>query len=130
MRRQKPVAFIFVLAWIIWATFNLDFASAQSKADQAEQLARTPPMGWNSWNHFHRDITEKLIMEEADAMVASGMKESGYEYINLDDCWMALTRNKEGNLHADPKRFPHGMKYLADYIHKKGLKIGLYSSAG
>ncbi len=130
MRRQKPVAFIFVLAWIIWATFNLDFASAQSKADQAEQLARTPPMGWNSWNHFHRDITEKLIMEEADAMVASGMKEAGYEYINLDDCWMALTRNKEGNLHADPKRFPHGMKYLADYIHKKGLKIGLYSSAG
>ncbi len=93
-------------------------------------LAQTPPMGWNSWNHFHHDITEKLIMEVADAMVASGMKDAGYEYINLDDCWMALQRDKNGNLHADPERFPHGMKYLADYIHKQGLKIGLYSSAG
>lgn len=69
-------------------------------------------------------------MEEADAMVASGMKEAGYEYINLDDCWMALERDKNGNLQADPERFPHGIKYLADYVHKKGLKLGLYSSAG
>jgi alpha-galactosidase len=104
--------------------------TARSSEKPVDNLAQTPPMGWNSWNHFHRDINEQLIMEEADAMVESGMKDAGYEYINLDDCWMALDRDSDGNLHADPKRFPHGMKYLADYIHKKGLKIGLYSSAG
>lgn len=107
----------------------LNRVSAQSNT-HIKDLAPTPPMGWNSWNHFHRDINEKLIMEEADAMVASGMKEAGYEYINLDDCWMALERDKNGNLQADPERFPHGIKYLADYVHKKGLKLGLYSSAG
>ncbi|MDP4285052.1 MAG: glycoside hydrolase family 27 protein [Bacteroidota bacterium] len=96
----------------------------------ADILAPTPPMGWNSWNHFHRDINEQLIMDEADALVASGMKDAGYEYINLDDCWMALTRDKDGNLRSDPERFPHGIKYLADYVHKKGLKLGIYSSAG
>lgn len=101
-----------------------------SSIGEAATLALTPPMGWNSWNHFHRDINEELIMAEADAMVTTGMKEAGYEYINLDDCWMALKRDGDGNLQADPERFPHGMKYLADYIHKKGLKIGLYSSAG
>lgn len=93
-------------------------------------LVPTPPMGWNSWNHFHRDINEQLIMDEADALVTSGMKDAGYEYINLDDCWMALTRDKDGNLQSDPERFPHGIKYLADYVHKKGLKLGVYSSAG
>jgi alpha-galactosidase len=93
-------------------------------------LVPAPPMGWNSWNHFQRDINEQLIMDEADAMVASGMKDAGYEYINLDDCWMALERDKDGNLQSDPKRFPHGIKYLADYVHKKGLKLGVYSSAG
>ncbi|MDQ6843895.1 MAG: glycoside hydrolase family 27 protein [Bacteroidota bacterium] len=89
-----------------------------------------PPMGWNSWNHFQRDINEQLIMDEADAMVASGMKDAGYEYINLDDCWMSLERDKDGNLQSDPIRFPHGIKYLSDYVHKKGLKLGVYSSAG
>lgn len=128
-----------IVAMSILSVSGISIVSAQprqenqhlnSSKDQAAGLAPTPPMGWNSWNHFHRDINEQLIMEEADAMVASGMKEAGYEYINLDDCWMALQRDGDGNLQADPKRFPHGMKDLADYIHKKGLKIGLYSSAG
>ena len=96
----------------------------------ADVLLPTPPMGWNSWNHFHRDINEQLIMDEADALVSSGMKDAGYEYINLDDCWMALQRDKDGNLQSDPERFPHGIKYLSDYVHKKGLKLGVYSSAG
>lgn len=102
----------------------------KTPGNAGDVLLPTPPMGWNSWNHFQQDINEKLIMDEADAMVASGMKDAGYEYINLDDCWMALERDKDGNLQSDPERFPHGIKYLADYVHKKGLKLGVYSSAG
>lgn len=90
----------------------------------------TPPMGWNSWNKFGCHIDETLIRETADAMVASGMKDAGYQYVNIDDCWEAPQRDAEGNLTADPERFPHGIKALADYVHSKGLKIGIYSSAG
>jgi alpha-galactosidase len=87
-------------------------------------------MGWNSWNHFHCDIYEDLIRETADAMVASGMREAGYEYVNIDDCWMAPQRDANGDLQADPERFPSGIKALADYVHARGLKLGIYSSAG
>jgi len=93
-------------------------------------LAKTPPMGWNSWNHFGCDINENIIKETADAMVESGMKEAGYKYIVIDDCWMDDHRDSNGRLTNDPKRFPHGIKWLADYVHKKGLKLGIYSSAG
>ncbi len=94
-----------------------------------EGLALTPPMGWNSWNRFACDINENLIKEVADAMVESGMKDAGYLYINLDDCWHG-ERDSLGFIHADPERFPSGIKALADYIHSKGLKIGIYSCAG
>ena len=93
------------------------------------ELAATPPMGWNSWNTFRCDIDEHVIRETADAMVSSGMKDAGYEYIIIDDCWQ-VGRDKEGVLIADPKKFPSGISALADYIHKKGLKFGIYSSAG
>ncbi len=93
------------------------------------QIAQTPPMGWNSWNRFACNINEKIIMEMADAMVKSGMSKAGYKYIVIDDCWQ-IARNKNGEIVADPKRFPHGIKYLADYIHAKGLKFGIYSDAG
>ncbi len=94
-------------------------------------LAKTPPMGWNSWNIFQTNINEKVIKEIADAMVSSGMKAAGYKYIILDDGWMAMKRDSvTGNLVPDPKKFPHGMKALADYIHSKGLKFGLYNCAG
>jgi len=92
-------------------------------------LALTPPMGWNSWNKFACNINEKLIKEIADVMVSSGMRDAGYEYINLDDCWHG-ERDSLGFIQADFDRFPSGMKALADYIHSKGLKIGLYSDAG
>ncbi|MGQ9621337.1 MAG: glycoside hydrolase family 27 protein [Bacteroidales bacterium] len=92
-------------------------------------LAKTPPMGWNSWNRFHCDVSEELIMKIADAMVLSGMRDAGYEYIVIDDCWQ-VSRDENGEIVVDPERFPHGMKYLADYIHSKGLKFGIYSSAG
>jgi alpha-galactosidase len=94
-----------------------------------ENLALTPPMGWNSWNKFACNVDEKLIREVADAMVSSGMKDAGYTYINIDDCWHG-DRDSLGFIHPDAKRFPSGMKALADYIHSKGLKIGIYSDAG
>ena len=93
-------------------------------------LAQTPPMGWNSWNKFGCDIDEELIRETADAMVSSGMAAAGYTYVNIDDCWMAPQRDAEGRLAADPVRFPGGIGAVADYVHAKGLKLGIYSSAG
>jgi alpha-galactosidase len=103
---------------------------AQSAYGQKfEQLARTPPMGWNSWNKFACNVSESLIRETADALVASGMKEAGYVYVNVDDCWHGR-RDPQGFIHEDPKRFPSGMKALADYVHSKGLKLGVYSDAG
>ena len=94
-----------------------------------ERMAPLPTMGWNSWNKFQRNINEKVLMEAADAMVTSGMKDAGYEYVCVDDCWQ-LSRDDEGNIQCDPKAFPHGMKYVADYIHSKGLKFGIYSCVG
>src|SRR5438309_11384237 len=92
-------------------------------------LARTPPMGWNSWNKFGCNVSEQLIKEIADAMVASGMKRAGYRYINIDDCWQ-VSRDSSGNILADPVRFPSGIKALANYVHSKGLKLGIYTDAG
>lgn len=94
-----------------------------------DSLALTPPMGWNSWNKFACNVDENLIKETADAMVSSGMKAAGYSYINIDDCWHG-ERDSLGFIHPDRKRFPSGMKALADYVHNKGLKLGLYSDAG
>ncbi len=92
-------------------------------------LAKTPPMGWNSWNKFGCNVNEDLIREVADAMVDTGMKDAGYQYVVIDDCWQ-VAREDRGMIVADPKRFPSGMKALADYVHSKGLKFGLYSDAG
>lgn len=93
-------------------------------------LVKTPPMGWNSWNVFHENINEKQIKEIADVMVSSGMLAAGYTYLNLDDNWMATSRDANGDLRADPTRFPGGMKALGDYIHGKGLKFGIYGDRG
>ncbi len=104
-------------------------ACVSAYGQKFDQLALTPPMGWNSWNKFNSGVNEKLIRETADAMVSSGMKDAGYQYVNIDDCWQGQ-RDGEGYIQPDPKRFPSGMKALADYIHSKGLKIGIYSDAG
>ncbi len=92
-------------------------------------LSVKPIMGWNSWNTFAAQINEKLIMEMADAIVEKGYLDAGYEYIIIDDCW-ARKRRVNGKLDPNPEKFPHGMKYLADYVHSKGLKFGIYSCAG
>ena len=118
-----------------------------------DQLALTPPMGWNSWNKFADKVNEDLIRQTADAMVASGMKDAGFQYVNIDDCWQGQ-RDSRGFIQANPKKFPSesssvlfcprqmgfshpesrksssGMKALADYVHSKGLKLGIYSDAG
>ena len=93
-------------------------------------LGRTPPMGWNSWNRFHCEVSEDLIRAQAEALVASGLRDAGYTFLNVDDCWMAEERNADGDLEAHPERFPSGIRHLSDYVHSLGLKFGLYSSAG
>ncbi|XP_032084011.1 alpha-galactosidase A [Thamnophis elegans] len=103
-------------------------------------LARTPPMGWLHWERFlcqtdcerePRDcISEQLFMQMADRMASEGWKDVGYRFLCIDDCWMAPTRDKQGRLQADPKRFPSGIKKLADYVHAKGLKLGIYADIG
>jgi alpha-galactosidase len=94
------------------------------------RLAMTPPMGWNSWNAFEKEIDEEKIRAIADAMVSSGMRDAGYTYLVLDDAWMAKKRDKDGRLVADPMKFPSGMKAIGDYIHSKGLKYGIYEDRG
>ena len=103
------------------------------KTDQKgseNMIAKRPPMGWNSSNTFGKDINETLVFEIADIMVKEGYLEKGYEYLVIDDCWALKERDAEGNLVPDPEKFPHGMKYVADYVHNAGLKIGIYSCAG
>jgi alpha-galactosidase len=90
--------------------------------------ALTPPLGWNSWNTFGctiSTISETLIRQAADAMVSSGMRDAGYSYVVVDDCWFDPQRDAQGNLRGDPTRFPSGMKALGDYIHGRGLKFGI-----
>jgi alpha-galactosidase len=106
------------------------FCFTTIKAQKYEGLALTPPMGWNSWNTFQTNISDKLVREIADEMVSSGMKDAGYIYLVLDDGWMAKERDSNGNLVPDPKKFPGGIKVLIDYVHSKGLKFGLYNCAG
>lgn len=93
-------------------------------------IINTPPMGWNSWNTFGENINEQLIFETADAMVREGLLDCGYRYLVIDDCWSKRVRDENGRLEADPVKFPHGMKYVADYVHSKGLKFGMYSCCG
>ena len=113
---------IFIIGLFLTVTFSC--------GQKFNGLAKTPPMGWNSWNTFATDIDESLVMDTADLFVTLGLKDAGYEYIVLDDGWMSKERDENGDLVADPQKFPNGMKALADYVHGKGLKFGLYGCAG
>src|ERR1035437_2850480 len=104
-------------------------SSISAYSQKFNKLALSPPMGWNSWNKFACEVNEKTIRQAADAMVSSGMKDAGYQYIVIDDCWHGK-RDSLGFIHPDPTRFPSGIKALADYVHSKGLKFGIYSDAG
>ncbi|MGA2015871.1 MAG: glycoside hydrolase family 27 protein [Opitutaceae bacterium] len=105
-------------------------AACAAKAEKFEGLALTPPMGWNTWNTFAENCSESLVRETADAMAANGMRDAGYVYIVIDDCWAKKERDADGNLVADPVKFPSGMKALGDYLHSKGFKFGMYGCAG
>ena len=114
----------YAITLLLFAWFSL-----ATKAQKWEELSQTPQMGWNSWNKFQGNIDEDIIKGIADAMVSSGLRDAGYVYINMDDCWHGK-RDANGFIQADPKHFPHGIKALADYIHARGLKLGIYSDAG
>ncbi len=106
------------------------FLNVVVQAQKFDGLAETPPMGWNSWNYFNCEgISGDVIRGVADAMVSSGMRDAGYLYIVIDDCWQ-VGREADGTIIADPQKFPSGMKALADYIHSQGLMFGIYSDAG
>ena len=94
-----------------------------------DDLLLTPPMGWNSWNTFGRHLTEELVLQTADALVANGMRDLGYSYINIDDFWQLPERGADGHLQINKDKFPRGIKYVADYLHERGFKLGIYSDA-
>ncbi|MBV8711868.1 MAG: glycoside hydrolase family 27 protein, partial [Solirubrobacterales bacterium] len=103
---------------------------APSAAGEENGLSATPPMGWNDWYTAYCGVNAQLVEQSAQAMVNDGMKAAGYQYVNIDDCWMAPSRDSAGNLVADPTRFPGGIKPVADYVHSLGLKLGIYEDAG
>jgi len=115
----------------IYLFLAICFLSANTiYAQKFENLALTPPMGWNSWNTFECEgVNETVIREMADAMVEKGLKDVGYQYIVIDDCWQ-IGRDENGYIIVDKEKFPSGIKVLADYVHSKGLKFGIYSDAG
>ena len=94
-----------------------------------DDLLLTPPMGWNSWNTFGQHLTEELVLQTADALVANGMRDLGYSYINIDDFWQLPERGADGHIQIDKAKFPRGIKYVADYLHERGFKLGIYSDA-
>jgi len=117
------------LSFLLAALCSLLTAVSFAQSDVSKGLALTPPMGWNTWNKFACNVSDELVRGMADAMVKSGMKDAGYQYIVIDDCWQ-VSRDAQGSIVADAQRFPHGIKAVADYVHSLGLKFGIYSDAG
>src|SRR5258708_17891068 len=128
MTKQRCILVSMILICLAICMFGM-VAAQSAKNPASTPLAQTPPMRWNSWNKFGCNVSESLIRETADAMVSSGMWAAGYRYVNIDDCWQ-VSRDALGNIIADPARFPSGIKALADYVHRKGLKLGIYTDAG
>jgi alpha-galactosidase len=105
-------------------------AAPAQTALAAPASVSTPPMGFNDWNHFHCNVNEAVIEQTALAFVSSGMKAAGYQYVNIDDCWLSHSRDANGRLQADPAKFPHGIAAVASFVHAQGLKLGIYEDAG
>jgi alpha-galactosidase len=124
MRRRALVAALSTLVGLV--------VCAPQAAALPDGLALAPPMGFDNWNttHCRAEFNEAMVKGIADKFVSAGLKSAGYEYVNIDDCWALPQRNAEGNLVPDPARFPNGIKAVADYVHGKGLKFGIYTSAG
>ena len=128
MNFRSPLP-VFTLLVCLFVGTSATLLPPATSAQTSASLAPTPPMGWNSWNKFGCNVSDKLIREMADAVVSSGMQAAGYQYVNIDDCWQ-VSRDASGTIVADPARFPSGIKALADYVHGKGLKLGIYTDAG
>ncbi|MEU2949496.1 ricin-type beta-trefoil lectin domain protein [Streptomyces xanthochromogenes] len=134
-RRRRLAALLAALLAVPLTATGAHAAAAAAPAPptapaQSGRLAATPPMGWNNWAHYMCDISEQTVVHNADALVSSGLAAKGYKTVTVDDCWMAKTRDGQGNLVADPVRFPHGMAWLGSYLHARGLKFGIYEDAG
>lgn len=131
-RPTRSIAALVLSLALTWPSLTAPAAASAAPAAPAgpAALAATPPMGFNNWNAFGCDVTEELIRETADALVSSGLKDAGYRYVNIDDCWSLRERGPDGTLVPDPAKFPNGIKGVADYVHGKGLKLGIYGDAG
>ncbi|MBV9710182.1 MAG: glycoside hydrolase family 27 protein [Ktedonobacteraceae bacterium] len=130
VRHRVQVLLILICAAILVIPGFFLLSKATPAQAEANGLALTPPMGFNDWNAFHCGVNETKIKQAADFMVSSGLKAAGYKYVNVDDCWMASSRDSSGNLVADPTKFPSGIKALAAYVHNDGLLFGIYEGAG
>lgn len=131
--RHRPLRAVAVALTLVAGTLAgaaVGVTAAAPAHALANGLAATPPMGWNDWNAFGCNVSEALVEQTADIIVSSGMKAAGYQYVNIDDCWMSSSRDSGGNLVPDPSKFPDGISGTAAYVHSKGLKLGIYESAG
>ncbi|GAA4249337.1 glycoside hydrolase family 27 protein [Dactylosporangium darangshiense] len=115
---------------LVLVALGLLGASAEPQSRFDNGLALAPPMGWNDYNAYGLQVNEQVIRDAADRLVGSGLRDAGYVYVNIDDAWMAADRDANGNLQADPDRFPHGIRALADYVHARRLRLGIYEDAG
>jgi alpha-galactosidase len=129
-RRRRGLTGITAALLVAGLTTVVPLTTAPAANALANGLATTPQLGWNDWNAFGCDVNAALVEQTADAMVANGMQKAGYRYVNIDDCWLEKQRDASGNLVPDPVKFPAGIKAVADYVHGKGLKLGIYEDAG
>ncbi|MDH2393305.1 CBM35 domain-containing protein [Streptomyces sp. HNM0663] len=129
-RLTALVSSLTLLAGSVLTAITLQVAAAPSATALNNGLGATPQMGWNSWNAHGCNVTEQHIKDAADAIVNLQLKDKGYQYVNIDDCWQDYTRDAQGNLRSHPTRFPSGIKALADYVHARGLKLGIYATPG
>src|SRR5579863_2966309 len=118
------------VSWLVISGMMILGALAVAQQNPMKSnLAPTPPMGWANWNYYFCNYDEQTIRNQADALVATGMRDAGYQYLIIQEC-IAPTRDADGRLIADSKRFPHGIPALVDYIHSRGLKAGIYTDVG
>jgi alpha-galactosidase len=108
---------------------SASYGQSNAITNASNGLAKTPPMGWNSWNTFRGGVSNALLRQIADAMVTNGMRDAGYQYVNIDDGW-ASPKRVDGHLQPDPVKFPNGFKPLTDYLHARGFKFGIYADRG
>jgi alpha-galactosidase len=123
----QAVALLLIAAGAVWVVGVSSPVPAQALTNG---LALTPPMGWNDWNAYGCNVSETLVKQTADKIVSSGLAAVGYQYVNIDDCWMQHSRDSSGNLQPDYGKFPGGISGTAAYVHSKGLKLGIYEDAG